>query len=226
MTSDAAPRTTGAETKLAKPRPKTATARAFWVRQFINWHWISAAISLVGMFLFAATGITLNHAGDIATTPVVREATAQLPAPLLQSLEAVDPDATRQPLPNELSMWVDQAFSINTANREAEWSDEEIYLAMSRPGGDSWISIDRTSGEALHEDTWRGWIAYLNDLHKGRNTGEAWAWFIDIFALACVIFCITGLGLLWFKAAPRPATWPLVGLGMLIPMLLALFLIH
>lgn len=30
--------------------------------------------------------------------------------------------------------------------------------------------------------------AVLNDLHKGRNTGEIWKWFIDITALLMVVF--------------------------------------
>lgn len=201
-------------------------SRAFWVRQFMAWHWISAALSLIGMILFAITGITLNHAADIAAEPVIREAQAALPGPLLTSLETVGEDVSRAPLPDAVAQWVDDAFSVRSAGKDAEWSPEEIYLAMARPGGDAWISIDRTTGEVMHEDTWRGWIAYLNDLHKGRNTGAAWAWFIDIFAAACVLFCVTGLGLLFFKQAARPSTWPLVGAGLLIPLLLALFLIH
>ena len=40
-------------------------SRAFWLRQMRQWHWISAAICLIGMLLFAVTGITLNHAGKI-----------------------------------------------------------------------------------------------------------------------------------------------------------------
>jgi len=32
------------------------------MRQTVRWHWISAAICLVGMILFAITGVTLNHA--------------------------------------------------------------------------------------------------------------------------------------------------------------------
>ena len=35
-----------------------------------------------------------------------------------------------------------------------------------------------------------------------------------------------GLGLLWLHAWRRPLTWPLVGLGLLIPVVLALFFIH
>ena len=39
--------------------------RAFWMRQLHQWHWISSALCLVGLLLFALTGITLNHAGAI-----------------------------------------------------------------------------------------------------------------------------------------------------------------
>jgi hypothetical protein len=209
----------------AARKAKAGATRAFWVRQIINWHWMSAAISLVGMIIFAITGITLNHAGDINAVPVVREQSANLPASLLASLSTL-PAEGRHALPANIVAWADDEFSVRSGGREAEFSAEEIYLAMTRPGGDAWISIDRTNGEVVHEDTWRGWIAYFNDLHKGRNTGTWWAWFIDIFAVACVMFCLSGLGLLWLKAAPRPSTWPLVGAGLVIPLLLALLLIH
>jgi hypothetical protein len=209
----------------AARKAKGGLTRAFWVRQFINWHWISAAISLIGMIVFAITGITLNHAGDINAIPVVQELSATLPAPLLSAL-AEAPSEGRHALPANVAAWADDEFSIRSSGREAEFSADEIYLAMARPGGDAWISIDRVSGEVLHEDTWRGWVAYFNDLHKGRNTGTWWAWFIDIFAVACVIFCLSGLGILWLKAGPRPSTWPLVGAGLIIPLLLALLFIH
>jgi hypothetical protein len=109
---------------------------------------------------------------------------------------------------------------------EAEWSAQEIYLALPRPGGDAWLSVDLASGEARYERTDRGWISYLNDLHKGRNTGAVWSLFLDAFAIACVVFCITGLVLLQLLSNGRPSTWPLVGLGLVIPALLAIFFIH
>jgi len=63
-------------------------------------------------------------------------------------------------------------------------------------------------------------------LPECRNTGITWAWFIDIFAVACVIFCLSGFGLLWLKSAARPATWPLVTAGLIVPLILALLFIH
>ena len=41
-----------------------------------------------------------------------------------------------------------------------------------------------------------GVIALLNDLHKGRNSGEVWKRFIDITALLMVFFVLTGVCLL------------------------------
>jgi len=88
------------------------------------------------------------------------------------------------------------------------------------------VRMDRASGEAELEDTSRGWVSYLNDLHKGRNAGTAWSWFIDAFAAACLVFSVTGLFILKMHAGNRPGTWPLVGLGLVLPVLLAILFIH
>ncbi|EHN76798.1 PepSY-associated TM helix family, partial [Streptomyces coelicoflavus ZG0656] len=53
-----------------KPKAALNGARSFWLKQLHSWHWISAAVSLVGMILFAVTGITLNHAASIPAEPV------------------------------------------------------------------------------------------------------------------------------------------------------------
>ena len=97
---------------------------------------------------------------------------------------------------------------------------------MPRPGGDAFLTIDRATGDTAYELTTRGWVSYLNDLHKGRNTGPFWTAFIDIFALGCVVFTLSGLGLLFLYSDARKITWPLVGAGVVIPLLLAVFLIH
>lgn len=218
------PALTPSKTAAARP-PLAAGSRAFWLKQLHQWHWISSAICLIGMLLFALTGITLNHAGQIEASPRTTAQTATLPAALLESLPPTERDV-KQPLPPALRDWIAGAFGVTAGEREAEWSSGEIYLPLPRPGGDAWINIDRETGEARHEVTTRGWISYLNDLHKGRNTGAAWSLFLDVFAVACFVFCLTGLFLLHMHAGGRPTTWPMVGLGLVVPLILAILFIH
>ena len=218
MTEAAAPAT--------KP-PKAAlnAKRSFWLKQLHQWHWISAALSLIGLLLFAITGITLNHAAQIPAEPVTVEQTGALPPPLLARL-ADFPSETTDPAPEAVARWASETFSVQIAGRPTETTPEEIYVALAEPGGDGWLTIDRATGEALRERTTRGWVAYINDLHKGRNTGRVWYWFIDVFAVACIVFAVTGFGLTWLHARQRPSTWPLLGLGLLIPVVIALLFIH
>ena len=202
----------------------TQQRRGFWLRTLHQWHWISSAVCLIGMLLFSATGITLNHAATIEAKPQVISHAAQLPPALLA---AIGPGKEgNASLPAPVSDWLGDKFSVAIGARPAEWSEEEIYLSMPTPGADAWLSIDRASGAVEFESTDRGWISYFNDLHKGRNAGAAWSWFLDIFAIACLVFCITGLFLLQMHAKQRRMTWPYVGLGLVIPLLLALIFIH
>lgn len=202
--------------------------RAFWLKHLHRWHWISAALCLAGLLLFAITGITLNHATWIASTPQVTTTTLELPAELLtaaRSAAADSPDPAA-PVPQDLTRWLADHLDVRLAQRQVEWSAQEIYVSLPRPGGDAWLAIDLDSGEVTHELTNRGWISYLNDLHKGRNTGGQWSLFIDLFALATLVFAATGLLLLKMHAGHRPGTWPLVGLGVVVPLLIALLFIH
>jgi uncharacterized protein len=213
--------------------PETGAAnrsqqRAFWLKNLHQWHWISSALCLLGMLLFSVTGMTLNHATQIEAKPVVQNRKAVLPTQIqaeLRHASAAHRDA-KVSLPPLAAQWIADHWSLNVRDRSAEWSADEVYLPLPRPGGDAWLRIGLADGAMEYELTDRGWISWLNDLHKGRNTGTAWSWFIDIFAASCLVFSLTGLLILKFHAVNRPFTWPMVGLGILIPFLLALLFIH
>ena len=213
---------------LTKP-PSAAPAasnRAYWLKTLHQWHWISSALCLIGMLLFAFTGITLNHAADIPATPVVQNQALELPTELKAALAVKDDEPDNAALPPELRAWLGRELELSLPTTEAEWSPEEVYLSLPRPGGDAWLRIERESGAVEYERTDRGWISYFNDLHKGRHTGLAWKWFLDVFSVACLVFCITGLFILKFHATARPTTWPMVGAGLVIPLLLVILFIH
>lgn len=188
------------------------------------WHWVSSAICLIGLILFAFTGITLNHAADIPVEPKTIRLEVIIPETVLQALN----NAAEQQgeIPSEVVRYIRAETSLYIPKKIAEWSDEEVYLSLPRPGGDAWLTIDRETGDFYYESTGRGVISYLNDLHKGRHTGAAWSWFIDIFSVGCLIFALSGLLLLWRHAGARPSTWPMVVLGLMIPVLLLILFVH
>lgn len=198
----------------------------FWKRQARTWHWMSGAICLIGMMLFALTGITLNHARDIEAKPVIVESDMVISAATLEAISAAAMPEGEETIPRSLQREIRRELGVDIAGAEAEWTDVDLYVSLPRPGGDAWLSLDRTTGEVLYEVTTRGGIAYLNDLHKGRNTGLAWSWFLDIFAVACIVFCATGLWLLQMHSARRGSTWFLVGAGLGLPALLLVIFVH
>lgn len=204
-----------------------AQRRAGWLKMLHRWHWISAALSLIGLIGFAITGITLNHASQIGGSPQTLNEHAELPPSLVEELrQLAGSESPPLALPPRTRAFLREAFGLSVGQRVPEWSADEVYLSLPRPGGDGWLAIDLLAGSAELERTDRGWIAYFNDLHKGRNTGSAWNWFIDLFAVACLLFAVTGLCLLQLHARQRGATWPLVSAGLLLPLLLLLLIAH
>jgi hypothetical protein len=104
------------------------------------------------------------------------------------------------PVPEPVAASLVDLVGLDVRGHAAEWNDDEVYVALpgrgAMPGS---ASIARPA--VTSERTDRGWVSYFNDLHKGRNSGAGWFWFIDVFAAACVIFTLTGLLLLQLRAA-------------------------
>lgn len=196
-----------------------------WLKLCLQWHWISSALAVFGMLLFAITGITLNHAGQIGSSPEVIVVEGRLPEQLVQQLVSFEGKENGQ-APEALTAWLGAEHDISLIEGGIEWSEYELYISSPRPGGDAWLSVDFETGDLIYEETDRGWVAWLNDLHKGRNTGAAWVWFIDLFAVVCIVFCVTGFEILWIHSRERAQIWPVVGAGVLVPVLLAVLFVH
>ena len=203
-----------------------ATRRAQWMKTLMRWHWISSALCLVGMLMFAATGLTLNNAGVFESAqPSVQQYQATVPTAMRTALRA-HTGAANAALPTDLRDWLSSQWQVRLPILPAQWSAAEITLDMPRPGVDALLRIDLASGQAEMQTSDRGWIAYVNDLHKGRHAGTTWSWFLDLFAAACLVFSVTGLLILQLHAKARPMVWPVTALGLVIPMLLAMLFIH
>ncbi|MFT4075950.1 MAG: PepSY-associated TM helix domain-containing protein [Asticcacaulis sp.] len=202
----------------------SSTAKSgFWRNQLRQWHWISSAISLMGLLLFSVTGFTLNHATQIEAEPKVTKIERQVSPATLAGLTSVTANV---PLTATQAIAIRGATGIDVRGAAVDADDDGIYLSLSAPGVDSTLEISRIDGHAIYERTDRGLIAVLNDLHKGRHSGPVWAMFIDLIAIACVVFSVTGFGLLWLYARGRRITWPLVALGLVLPFILFLLFVH
>jgi len=162
--------------------------------------YVSMALLLIVLF-FSLTGITLNR-------------------PHLYVKETPDTDRYSLSLPDSIAairdnrLQVNQALLLQFLNEEANLSgipsdiqiisdiengelvEGEVSLNYKGPGYNSTVFIDLLNKTAEIENTHYGVIAVLNDLHKGRNSGEVWTWFIDISALLMLVFIFTGFFLL------------------------------
>lgn len=199
--------------------------REVWKRLMMQWHWISAALALIGMLFFATTGLTLLHEGMLSDgTARVTQHEGQLPAAVLDDVRRLPPDAMT--LPDSLQGWVRAQWHLELHPKSIERQDSEIFIDLKRPGVDAWLSIDPERGMARYESSDQGWIAYFNDLHRGKNAGPVWHWLVTAFALCCIVFSLTGLALLHIRSRQKLAIWPVVGFGLVVPVVLVLLFVH
>ncbi len=162
--------------------------------------YISMALLFVVLF-FSVTGITLNRPELFESTqPNIQRSTLTLPANLLTIQEGrlkADETAFETFLFEEANLsGVPSGLDIYAEIENGELLIGEVSMDFKGPGYNASVFVDVTSEMVEVETTNYGVIALLNDLHKGRNSGEVWKWFIDITALLMIFFVLTGVCLL------------------------------
>ncbi len=65
-------------------------------------------------------------------------------------------------------------------------------ITLNHPGYNADAFIERSTGQYDLTVTSAGFIAVLNDLHKGSDTGTRWATVIDISAIIMIFVSVTG----------------------------------
>ena len=97
----------------------------------------------------------------------------------------------------ELQSWVNHRSGLNHPRSiDADWELGEISFDYPVPAGYVFVTVIIDDGVALIESKNGSLLALLNDLHKGRHSGAAWSWLIDISAGLIALFSITGLAIL------------------------------
>lgn len=172
-------------------------------------------MGLTSLLFFSVTGITLNHPDWFGAQRSEQFTEVTLEPAWLEQFEQADELTRLDFLSRELDARWQLGVPRNIDRDEFEW-----VLDYQRPGGFSTVVLTLDTGELLLEQVDDGPVAIINDLHKGRHAGQAWFYFIDVAAVVCLLFAITGVLLLYVHAGKRRSTWPLVGLGTVVPVLL------
>ncbi len=189
--------------------------------------YISMALLLVVLF-FAVTGITLNRPHlFVKNQPDVQAVTLSIPSELFHS-------PAGEYVPNESSLieflrkegglsGQASALSVFTEIEDGDLVAGEIAVDYKGPGYNAAVFIDMELKMAEVETTNYGLVAMLNDLHKGRNSGEIWRWFIDITAALMVVFVLTGVCLLIPKKRTLATSLKWFALGSSVSLALIIF---
>ena len=140
------------------------------------------------LFFFAITGVTLNHTDWFAHHQSSRQlkgtVTAQWLKPEVQKLEIAEKLRT--------------AHSIRSAITDFRIDDGQVAVSFKGPGYTADAFLDRATGSYEFNETTMGFVAILNDLHKGRDTGRVWSAVIDISAILMVLVSLSGMVLIFF----------------------------
>lgn len=118
-----------------------------------------------------------------------------------ESAEEVDPADTVAKL--EIVEHLRNQHGIRGAVGEFRADEAECMIVFKGPGYSADTFIDRQSGNYTITETRMGVIAIMNDLHKGRDSGLAWAWLIDVTAIMTIFVSVTGLVLLFYIKRKR-----------------------
>jgi hypothetical protein len=151
------------------------------------------------VLFFSLTGITLNHpswfGGDQA---IVREVKGNLNREWL-------PTNSEQIAKLEIVEHLRSTDQVRGAMKDFTVDDAQCIVAFRGPGYTADTFIDRETGNYDLVISSMGWVAIMNDLHKGRDSGVAWAWLIDLSAAMLVFVSGTGLLLLFYINRHRRA---------------------
>ena len=168
--------------------------------KYTRWlHIYGSMISFGLVFFFAVTGLTLNHPQWFENHQQTRTLTGTVDAAWTHT--ASDADVRKLEIVEHLR----SAHGITGALSDFRVDDRECDLTFKGPGYAADVFIDRATGRYEITERRMGLGAVVNDLHKGRDTGPAWRWFIDVSAVLLVFVSLTGLILIWFVHRHRTA---------------------
>jgi hypothetical protein len=180
--------------------------------------WLHIYVSMFGLatvLFFSVTGITLNHPDWFfgnAERRTQSDGQVELrwlhvgpSAPAREGPGDAEPDLTKEVAKLEVVEHLRKTHGIHGAVADFRVDENECTVSFKGPGYAADAFIDRASGHYNVIQTEHGFVAIINDLHKGRDTGPVWSAVIDLSAVILTVISLTGLVLIFFlKLRRRP----------------------
>ncbi len=172
-----------------------ARGRSRKTRAGVIFRWLHIYVSMASfgiLFFFAVTGLTLNHAdwffSDQAantkskgTVPIDWVKTAVASVAKLEGVEHLR-----------------REHGVRGLLGEFRVEDERCSASFRGPGYAAEALVDRATGAYELSVTRMGFVAVINDLHKGRDSGAGWSLVVDLSAILMIVVSVTGLVLILF----------------------------
>ncbi|MDO7844769.1 PepSY-associated TM helix domain-containing protein [Hymenobacter sp. M29] len=176
-------------------------AKQVWKKRGAAWsRWLHLYLSMLSFFVvlfFSVTGLTLNHAEWFDRQQAESKRTGTLPVAWVNA-----PDTARiRKL--EIVELLRGKYAVKGALSDFLVEDDQCSVSFKGPGYSADAFIDRATGTFKLTELRLGWVAVLNDLHKGRDSGPGWSWLIDISAVFLVVVSLSGLAMLFFLKNKR-----------------------
>jgi hypothetical protein len=182
--------------------------------------YISTALFFL-LILFCVSGIVLNHVDWLKND----KNNGQISTPIPSAL-AAKANAQLSTLPTlypEIEAYLAKQYALtNVKNIEWEKEDALVMLDYPLPAGFAYAELDFISGTLNLDYQTGGFLSLIGDLHKGRHSGEAWSWVIDISAVLMILFAITGMIILFQNRKKRLAGIWITVLGIATPVVIYL----
>ncbi|MBB1332337.1 PepSY-associated TM helix domain-containing protein [Pseudoalteromonas sp. SG43-7] len=193
---------------LINKRTLYSTSRALHI-------YLSTALLFL-LILFAVSGIVLNHVDWLEGDKSDGQLTTSLPSALLE--QGQENLATLPILYPEIEAYLANQYGL-TKVKSIDWEKEDalVMLDYPLPAGFAFAELNFISGELNLEYQTGGFLSLIGDLHKGRHSGEAWSWVIDISAVLMIFFAITGMIILFQNRKKRLVGIWLTVLGVATP---------
>jgi hypothetical protein len=150
-------------------------------------HAYLSAFAFLALIFFSLTGVLLNHPEWFERYQPAESqvAFALSPEELAAAKAAKDPGPA-------LARAAATHARLAGAYASADLQDREALVRLEGPKGSSDLTIDLQTGKAEGRVTRANLAAIIQDLHRGKNSGLAWRWVIDLSAWLVLALSLIG----------------------------------